>query len=218
MDFKEFKIAVAKQFERMAKHELFRTGVTKDALWDTYLASFPAGSNPIYKTRTEHDCQCCKQFVRAVGDVVAIIDGKIETIWDVDMDDLNYQAVALSMGDLVRSHHIEDAFLHYEKTAGTDKSVQDTLDGVHTWNHFFVNIPAKFVVDGKDLGTKLNVTRTAAQVLSRALAEIKIDDLQTILELIEQNSLYRGEEHKFAVSAFAGVLVSYNRLEAGPVR
>ena len=218
MDFKEFKAAVAKQFERMAKHELFRTGVTKDALWDTYLASFPAGSNPIYKTRTEHDCQCCKQFIRAVGDVVAIIDGKIETIWDVDMDYLNYQAVAVAMGDLVRSHHIEDAFLHYEKTAGTDKSVQDTLDGVHTWNHFFVNIPSKFVVDGKDIGTKLNVTRTAAQVLSRALAEIKIDDLQTLLELIEQNSLYRGEEHKFAVSAFAGVLVSYNQLDAGPAR
>ena len=38
-----------------------RTGVSKDALWDTYLASFPEGSNPVYKTRTEHDCQCCKQ-------------------------------------------------------------------------------------------------------------------------------------------------------------
>lgn len=45
MDFKVFKIAVAAQFERMAKHELFRTGIEKDALWETYLKAFPAGSS-----------------------------------------------------------------------------------------------------------------------------------------------------------------------------
>lgn len=212
MDFKHIKVAVAKQFDRMSKHELFRTGVTKDALWDTYLASFPEGSNPIYKTRTEHDCQCCKQFVRAVGDVVAIIDGQVESIWDIDIDDLNYQAVALAMGDLARSHPITDTFLHYEKTAGTDKNLQDTLDGVKTWSHFFVNIPAKFVVAGKDIGTELNKARTAHQVLNRGLAELKADDLRVILELIAQNSLYRGEEHKFAVTTFLDLKHRYDQL------
>ena len=80
MDFNIFKKAVAKQFERMKSNELFRTDVDKDEMWATYLSSFPAGSDPIYKERTEHDCNCCKQFIRSIGNVVAMIDGKLESI------------------------------------------------------------------------------------------------------------------------------------------
>ena len=60
MNFITFKQAVAKQFDMMAKHDLFTTKVEKDDVWATYLGAFPEGSNPIYKTRTEHDCTCCK--------------------------------------------------------------------------------------------------------------------------------------------------------------
>lgn len=63
MDFKNFKLAIAKQFDEMSKHELFRVDVDKDLLWNTYLSSFPEGTNPIYRERTEHDCSCCKQFI-----------------------------------------------------------------------------------------------------------------------------------------------------------
>lgn len=206
MNFSLFKAAVAKQFERMAQHQLFCTGITKDAMWDLYLASFPEGTNPIYKTRREYDCNCCKQFVRAVGDVVALIDGKLESIWDITVAEHAFQVVAAEMSNAVKNQPITDAFLHYEKTAGTNKNLQDTLDGVKTWEHFFVNIPARFVMPGKDIATKLNDHRTARDVLARGLAEIKLDDLDAVLELIAQNSLYRGEEHKFAVTEFKKVL------------
>lgn len=206
MNFSLFKAAVAKQFERMTQHQLFRTGITKDAMWDLYLASFPEGTNPIYKTRREYDCNCCKQFVRAVGDVVALIDGKLESIWDITVSEHAFQVVATEMSNAVKNQPIVDAFLHYEKTAGTNKNLQDTLDGVKTWEHFFVNIPARFVMPGKDIATKLNDHRTARDVLARGLAEIKLDDLDAVLELIAQNSLYRGEEHKFAITEFKKVL------------
>lgn len=29
--------------------------VNAEALWENYLVSFPEGTNPIYRTRTEHD-------------------------------------------------------------------------------------------------------------------------------------------------------------------
>lgn len=48
-----------------------------------YLASFPPGTNPIYKTNTEHDCTCCKNWIRNLGNVVAIVDGRMETMWDI---------------------------------------------------------------------------------------------------------------------------------------
>lgn len=64
MNFHDLKMPVQKQFNRMAKHDLFVVDVNGDDLWQFYLAAFPAGSNPIYRERTEHDCSCCRQFVK----------------------------------------------------------------------------------------------------------------------------------------------------------
>lgn len=213
MHFLPFQHAIAVQFDKLSKQPLFRTGAEKDTMWTTYLSSFPEGSNPIYKERTEHDCNCCKQFVRAVGNAVGIVNGKIETIWDVKLDDENYQAVADSMSKFVKSFVIVDAFLHYEKQAGTQKSFQDTIDGVKTWNHFFVQIPQQFVKPGADIATALSLTRSTHDVFLRALLEIPMESVDTVLELIAQNSIYRGEEHKFAVAEFKKHLKAFEKVK-----
>jgi len=203
MNFTHFKSAVAKQFDRMSKHDLFRADVSGDALWDTYLNSYLPEDNPIYRTRREYDCACCRQFIRAVGNVVAFIDGKPETIWSVDLDELGFQRVALAMEELVLTAPVTDAFLHYEKTAGTNKNFEQLTDGsAKAWEHFFVNIPAKFVLPEKQIPTKLNEHRTAHAVFKRGLEEITMGAIDTVLELIKQGSLYRGEEQKFVLTEF----------------
>lgn len=218
MNFKVIKGAVAKQFDRMTKHQMFRTSVTKDDMWAKYLASFPTGTDPIYKTRSEHDCNCCKQFIRAVGDVVAIIDGKVESIWDVVIPtEPGYQAVANAMSALVKSHEINDMFFHYEKSAGTDKNhfTDVTGVGVGTFEHFYVTIPAKFVLSMDQIATKLGKLRSSKDVFTRALNEITNDSVDTVLELIAQNSLYRGEEHKFAINEFKKIKKEYSKIKTG---
>ncbi len=212
MNFTLFQTAVAKQFQRMQAYPLFRTDVSKDKLWGTYLASFPEGSNPIYRKRTEHDCSCCRQFIRAVGNVVAVIDGKLETIWDGAVGDDSYQTVANHMGYLVRNMPIVDIFLHYEPHAGTAKTFEDIVGGVHAWSHFHINIPAKYVLKKADIPTKLNEVRTITAVFERGLKELTVEALDTVLELIAQNSLYRGEEHKFAVESFRKQKLAYDAL------
>jgi hypothetical protein len=213
MNFQLFKRAVAEQFARMSQHALFRTTAPKDELLDTYLNSFPAGSNPIYRERTEHDCNCCKQFIRAVGNVVAIIDDKVVSIWDVTVAEPAYQAVADAMAAKVKSYSIDNVFLHYEKTAGTDKTFEQLADGQQTWNHFFVNIPAKFVVRKDSIPTALGHIRAEADVLLRSLREISTETVDTVLELIAQNSLYRGQEFAPALQRFRTVLAG-----AQPIR
>lgn len=219
MDFKVIKNAVAKQFDRMTKHQMFRTSVSKDDLWTTYLGAFPDGTNPIYKERTEHDCQCCKQFIRAVGDAVAIIDGRIESIWDINIpSEPGYQAVANAMSSLVKSFPIDDMFYHYETTAGTDKSHFDTGVSVGTFLHFFVNIPAKFVLSSDKIATELGKLRSAKDVFTRALEEITQDSIDTVLELIAQNSIYRGAEQKYAVTEFSKYKTAYAKKTASAAR
>jgi hypothetical protein len=211
MNFTLFKSAVAAQFEHMQKHSMYRVNVGKDDLWDTYLGSFPDGTNPIYRKRTEHDCSCCKQFIRAVGDVVAIIDGRVVSLWDVRVPgEPAYEAVAKALSRLVKSNRITSPFLHYERTAGTDKNFEQMVDGTATWHHFFVNISHRFVA--KDAGAILSEQRATHEVLLRGLKEITMEAIDTVLELIAQNSLYRGAEHKFAVEEFRKLKVSFAEL------
>ena len=117
MSFDQFGKAVAKQFQAMAKKELYRVAVDRDELWNLYLASFPPGTNPVYNTRTEHDCNTCKGFIRTLGGVVGIRNGQLITIWDVKAEGA-YQVVADILAAHVRSCSIENVFRHTEPSVG----------------------------------------------------------------------------------------------------
>lgn len=205
-DFHLIKHAVAAQFAEMAKHSLFRVDVDGDTLWEAYQNAFPEGTNPIFRARREHDCSCCRQFIRTMGNVVAIVDGKIQTIWDMAAigDDDTYAIVASRMREVLHNKPIVEPFLHYEGHAGTDKTFEQRLGmSPQTWTHFHVNIPAKFVRAKSAIATALGKQRTAFATLKRAVTEITDEAIQTVLELINQGSLYRGNEHRAMVHAFA---------------
>lgn len=217
MDFHVFKTAVAKQWAAMTKDDatLFRVDVDKDLLWSTYLKAFPAGTDPIFRERSEHDCSCCRNFIRNAGDAVAVVNGQIVTIWDGKIEgEPAYQQVSQTLAALVRSRPVRDIFLHDQKTIGTDKNVETMLGGDVTWNHFFVNVPSRFVKKGKDIPTALHLPRTAQETLLRAVNEITDEAIDTVLDLIAQNALYRGAEHKAAVVAFQKAKKTFEGLSA----
>ena len=210
--FNNFKIAVQRQFNEMKKQQLFRVLVDKDLLWETYLKSFPEGTNPTYRTRTEHDCQCCRQFIRSIGNMISIVEGKIVSIWDCKTGDF-YQEVSDAMSTLIKSCPIDNMFLHNELVVGTDKNYQQKEDGtVLTWEHFFIQLPSLLVVKGIDIGPKLSEFRSTHDVMLRSLKEITVESIDTVLELIGQNSLYRGEEHKFVITEFFKVKKKFDKL------
>lgn len=213
MDFNVFGKAVSAQFKEMTKHDLYRSKVDKDKLWETYLGSFPAGTNPIYKERTEHDCNCCKGFIRNAGPAVAIVDGKIVTIWDIKIDDPAYQAVADSMAALVRAEAIDNIFLHVEPVAGASKTLQQLLEGgTRSWDHFFINFPTTCVLKGDHIGPRLSDSRATHDVFLRGLKEITLESVDTVIDLIAQNSLYRGEEHLAVVKEFKKFKTPFDKL------
>ncbi len=201
-----------------------RAAATGDRLWEAYLASFPEGTNPVYKERTDHDCSCCKHFIRTMGGVVAIVDGKIKTLWDFEPTDTFYDAVSEAMDDLIVNAAIDNIFLHTEKQVGVEKSFAQVLmfkgegrseaearvDALMnspeyetvTWEHFHLHLPANVVMKKDAIGPKLSETRSTYDVFKRGLEELTLDAVDTVLELIAQNSLYRGEEHVAVLEAF----------------
>ena len=212
--FSVLKKAVALQFDVMKGHQLYRVQVDKDQLWDVYLSSFPAGSNPLYKQRTEHDCQCCKSFIRAVGGIVAIIDGQLVSLWDVRVGN-PYQPVVDALSALVKLSPIDNIFLHTERIAGTDGNLQQLESKeVLAWEHFFITLPTTCVVRGDAIGPHLSDFRSTKDVLLRGLKEITLESIDTILELISQNSLYRGEEHTFELTSFRKLKVEFAKVRS----
>lgn len=225
MNFNTFKTSIATQFQRMQQYPLFRVDIDKDELWTTYLSSFPPGTNLIYRERGEYDCSCCRQFIRAVGDVVAIVDGKIESLWDVGVPhESAFQIVANALSTFVKSKPILSPFLHYEPTAGTDRSfeaiaepVSGGIKDIHTWTHFFINIDRKFVKTKDAIPTLLSESRSRHDVFLRSLREITSDSIDTVLDLIAQRSLYRGEEHKASLVQFQTLKQQFHSFATPPL-
>lgn len=200
--FKDFKAAVRRQFDTIKDLPLYVVDVDKNYLWDVYLNSFPEGMNKMYKERLEYDCQSCKQFIRACGHVVAIVDNQLVSIWDIYIDG-PYKVVAEALSKAVKKKVIRDAFYYFQKDVGTDYNVQ-LLENNETirWEHFHVKIPAVMVKSNHEVGRTMSNIREQKEMLTRALTELKLDAGEAVLELIEQNSIYRGEEHKDTVKLF----------------
>lgn len=214
MIFKDFKEALQKQFESMCTGEhLFTTNIDKELIWEKYLASFPEGSNPIFIERAEHDCSACKSFIRQWGNIVALKDNQIVSIWDVEIGG-HYQPVADALSEMIKSGGIENLFLNNFPKLGTDFNHGENEDGTVTkWHHFFLTLPKKFVTRSVDsIGSRLSEYRAAKEVFKRSLEEISVDAIDTVLELINQNSLYRGEEHKGMVETLQKLKKEYDKL------
>ena len=198
-DFKPFASLVHSRFVEMSKQELYVT-VDGDLLWDTYLQSFPEGTNQIYKTRTEHDCSCCRGFVRNVGNVVSVVNGKPQSVWGIKDAAYPFNVVAAALDALVLSTPITDLFRSSEPSYGAEQTKQLLEGQAINWNHFHGKLAAKHFTKqpDKDRGDY----RTTAQVFQRGLEELSPLAVTQVLELIDSNALYRGVEHRDAVQDF----------------
>lgn len=204
--FINFKKAVQDKLERMTENNnaLFVTDVSKEAIWETYLEGFPAGTNEILKERREYDCQCCKSFIRRIGNVVALEGNKLVSIWDIEVE-YPFNEVAGKLSALVKSAAIRDAFISREAKIGVDFNHQQTESGeVNTWSHFHVELPSSFVNTNHPDSVEaiMGGIRDSKNVFKRSMDELTLDAGQTILELIEQGSLYRGAEFQDSVVEF----------------
>lgn len=210
----EFSLALQQQLRRMEKTgELFRVDIDKDEVWDKYLSSFPEGSNPIYKERTEHDCNCCKQFIRDLGAVVAINDdGEVMSLWDVDIGGYS-QVVADALSALVKSKPIVNVYRHYQQKIGTVKNFQQTEDSVIQWDHLNAVLTKPFVVTDRSVADVTGDLKTNFEVLKRSLEEISSEAIEIVGELIAQNSIYRGQEFKAIVTKIKKVKKGYAKAD-----
>lgn len=196
LDFKVFQKAIVEQFEKMKPYPLFTTVCDKDLLWQHYLGAFPLGTNPMFRKRQEYDCSCCRHFIKHVGNVVGIGSRGLITIWDNLQlpHDHPFKIVADKMGTFVRTLVIENVFLHPESSVGVSRNNQATDSGLLTFDHFYLNVPTA-CVKKRAIAEERGEHRTTRELLEKGVHHISLEAIETVIDLIKQNSLYRGSEH-----------------------
>ena len=213
--FMIFKKALQKHFDEMQKEatHLFEVNVDKDELWNIYLDSFPAGTNEIFRERREHDCSCCRQFIKNIGSAVIIKNNQIHTIWELNLGDTTYQPVCDALDAFIKAHTVTDIYTTKFPKIGTDFNFEEINGKSHQWDHFFLELPSKFVNRSNRSNEEVKGQfRDTRNVFKRSLDEITMEALDTILELINSNTLYKGEEWKGVLTEFKKYKNEYDKL------
>ena len=217
MEFKQFKERLQKNFAEITKdvNYIFTTDVDKDELWNLYLDSFPEGTNKIFRERREYDCSCCRHFIKSIGNVVVLKDGNIKTIWDFETGSNTFNVVTKALDKYVKSKAINNVFLSKFDKLGTDFNYEHTSDGVIKWEHFYLELPQKFVNTNRyrSIEDIQGEYRTTKELFKRSLEEISKESILTVLELINQGSLYRGEEWKSLLQSLLKLNKEYFKLD-----
>lgn len=207
-EFAKFAHLIKQRFDELSKHELYTVHLDPDVVYQTYLASFPEGTNPIYRERTEHDCSCCRNFIKNLGSVVAIIDGKLQSVWTGMGAEYPYNVVAEALAELVENTAIEGIFRTSERSYGA-ASTNELLDNgkVKTWNHFYGVVASRHF--SKQTAQVRGDYATTVSVFKRGLDELKPEAFETVLDLIAAKNLYRGEEFLNSIQQFQAMQQLY---------
>ena len=204
MSFDHFRDKLSDHFNQMIQsHDrMFEVDYDKDYLYQLYLDSFPTGTNPIFRQRTEHDCSTCRHFIKEIGGVVFIDDDlKLHTMWEFETRDPKYGPVAIALDKYVRSRQIRGIYIGQTRRVGAVSNMDNVLD--IKWDHFIVDLPSPFVARQSDsIAAMKGQYRDTAHVFRRSMEEISMDAVDTVRELIASNTLYKGAEWKQALTDF----------------
>ena len=218
MEFIEFKTILQNHFTEMTNDvsHLFEVEVDKDKLWNLYLDSFPSGKNNVFRERREYDCSCCRHFIKNFGNVVTIKNNEIHTIWDLVLNDDTYQPVVDALSAYIKLLPVSNVYVGKFKKIGTDHNHEQLADGkVVKWEHFYLELPDRFVdKTSRSVGDLQGDFRDTRNVFKRSMDEISEESVLTVLELISQNSLYKGEEWKSVLEKFLDYKRKYGLLNS----
>jgi hypothetical protein len=215
VDFKDFNALLNSHVLEMTSGQthLFEVSIDKRDMWDTYMGAFPPGTNEVFRERREHDCNCCHNFIRDLGAVVAIKDNKVITIWDFQVGDDRFQPVVDAMALLIRSKAVKDVFLPTRRSFGTASNVEVYENGgFNRWYHFHAVLANSVrIYKEDDVGRVKGQMRDSRNVLKRSFQELTEDAIETVRDLISQGSLlYKGEEWSGPLSKFISIFRGYH--------
>jgi hypothetical protein len=240
----KFNKALQAQFLTLCSTgKLFRVDITGDELWELYIKSFDKKYDPVFRdpASTDHTCNNCKNFIRRYGNVVAIDDNRIITMFNIDADE-EYAGPAEALTKAITNAKVTEVFfetfnelnsLPYESCNKKSEVFQLGMavnykrytkeeaekfgvvqpDETRTFGHMHLFVPKAFVdVSGASVEAIMGQYRDAKNVFQRGMEEISEDTLKLVRDLIIQGSLLNGEAHLSKIEQIIPFKVQYDGL------
>jgi hypothetical protein len=206
--FHKAKTLVETRYKQMIESGrlLLQVEVDKDELWKAYHDGF---TDP--EIKLEHQCSACRNFIKAIGGLVTFnAELEMTTLWDFrgqsDIPEV-YLASFDALDRYVRSRPIEGLFSHVEPSAGVNQNLDKDRSVI--WQHYFAKLPAIAFNKDNVVGRKSAELRDSKNVLVRSITEISEDAVQTVRELIAQDSLPRGREYSAIIEQLWASQIAY---------
>lgn len=154
-------------------------------LWTIYLRAF---ADPTERQR--NNCHACRAFIQHYGSLVTIAeDGSTTPVfWDETDAPETYRPAVAALAKAVRRAKVGSVFLASSELWGTPRTGH--------WQHLAVNCPPGMIFDEhictatQAMAAKLEDFRTVC----RALADFDRQALETAVQLLRTDSLYRSEK------------------------
>ena len=218
MEFRVIKTGLENHLNQMTKENmhLFVVDLDKDELWNLYLDSIPEEDNQIFRVRREYDCSCCRHFIKSIGNVDSIKDGIVSSIWDFETEDPKWNKVVSILSEFVKSKLVKDVYISKVKNIGTNYNMEQTDDGkLIKWEHFYYELPERFVFNNtfSTIDTEIGNHRDIRNVFKRSLDELSMCAVDTVMDLINQGSLYKGDEYRHILQSFRLLKKEYDKLD-----
>lgn len=194
---------------------LFSVMTDKSALWNAYLNSFPA------QDRQHYTCNECRKFFERYSDLVTIdAKGNLKSVMFSDDPAGEYAFIFAKLRKLVEGGSVEKAFFTEEAKWG--------IAVTGPWEHFAVKPPKKFVWNPAEHISNTGDPKTAYQreaeitadfrTMVRALVEYTIEHVDTALQILNADALYRGETIRGPAEWLHGVLSAQKKTKNARLR
>ena len=163
INFKQLNDLIKYQFDIMCQTgKLFRSSMTGQEVWDSYIIGFKPEQNPIFRdpNSSEHNCNNDNNFIRRYGNIVAIDkDYNIITMFDIDIEGSVYEDTIPRLSSRLKNSTIQNVFfesfrelniLPYEKCSLNNELFQLGME--KTFKRYTKEEVAKFgVVNEQDI-------------------------------------------------------------------
>lgn len=176
-------------------------------LYDIFLDCLPE------EARQHYTCRACRDFVNRYGGLVTIDDAGYThpVMWEFLTPVFFHLSVA-NVNKAVRASKVTGVFLTNEKRLGMPKT------GV--WHHMAVHIPKERIHRDKirTAGQKMAEKKEEADMLFRAVMKYKKETVESAVNLLRSNSLYRSERILGIAEWFLQVINSWRVAHDGVTR
>lgn len=195
--YEDLLSGIRKEFEKNVKDggaPLFTTDAF--GLYDLFLQNLPQ------EARQHYNCNACRHFVNRFGGLVRIDEttgGQYPVMWSTKAPAFFADAVK-AVRDRVKTAKVAGVFVTSDKDLGT------AVTG--SWKHMAVEMP-KSMIYANRLRTAYQASAEKAEdhrLLCEAVKKYRIETVETAVNLLRSDSLYRSEKVLGVAEWFLGVL------------